>query len=919
MTHNDGALIEGQIPIPPAFWLWAKTSRAPTEPPTYRWHPLAAHLVDAALVAQQLWAGWLSPSTKRWLGEPLGGEDHARALFALLAGCHDLGKATPAFQIQVDWLHPQLRDAGLAVDKPLPQRSKAPHALASAATVQPLLAARGWSEPAIRGVAAILGGHHGWFPPLGYEREPIKRPELYGLAGRPLGGAGDPWSAARERLFDLVVEVAGAQQVLGLAGTTELGSARRLALAGFVILADWIASNEQLFPYLCLPYDDAYLHAAQQRAAEALVQLGWHGVANLGAVVGAPAFEHRFGFSPNALQRQTLEAVEQGDGGLVLIEAPMGMGKTEAALAAAEVLATRQGHGGAFIGLPTQATSNQMFHRTRRWLEQLGPGTFVLELAHGRAQQVPAFRDLLENGAPSAVDVDEGDIARVTAEAWFTGPKRRLLAPFVVGTIDQILLGTAKVRHVALRHVGLAGKVVILDEVHAYDAYMSVFLRRVLEWLGAERIPVILLSATLPPAVRARLIEAYAGHSTPLGLVGYPSITTVSTDGHVTTTPVATDASSVTVRLEHLDEDPEDESSMPLLEMVAQMAEAGANILVIRNTVARAQRTYRAVAERRPMGTVHLLHARFTTADRLRKESWLAEHFGRGGTRLSGQVVVGTQVLEQSLDIDFDVLATDLAPVDLVLQRIGRVHRHRGTRRPVGFTEPRVIVTGFTRSPTGPPAFPSGSVRVYGEHLLLRTAALLLARDSLTLPDDVPSLVAAVYGDDDVIAPAWHDHGARVAVEWQSKQHERERQAEQFVISDPTRAGYLLELERIRLGDDDDPRVQAAVRDSVPSIEVAIACVGPSPNIARFGTTEVSLEHPPTPDDVEAVLGSVVRLPSCLTEAATSLAVPEGWRRHPWLRRQRVLVLGLDGECSLGYYRIRYTDVEGLEVVSGGA
>ena len=892
-----------------AQWLWAKTGRDDA------WHPLAAHLVDTALVAERLWTDWLAPSTKRWLSEPFSDERLAGAFFALLAGCHDLGKASPAFQVQVDRLADHVRRAGVDLPRRLPMRHKAPHALVSAATIGPLLAEQGWDLDGTDGVAAILGGHHGWFPQHGYRLEVRRRPDLYGWSR----SGEDPWTKARRHLFDLVLDVAGARDAVREAATASLGSARALTLSGYVTLADWIASNESIFPHLSEPFRDTYLELARERSAHALERIGWHG-ARAGPARAEGWFEERFGFPPNRLQDEAVKVAGQAGVGLLLIEAPMGIGKTEAALAAAEVLMRREGLGGVFLGLPTQATSNQMFGRVRRWLERLGPGTFVLELAHGRARQVGAYRELAEHGAPSCVDLDGDPHAVVTAEAWFGGPKRRLLAPYVVGTVDQALMCAAKVRHVALRQVGLAGKVVIVDEVHAYDAYTSVFLRRALRWLGEERAPVVLLSATLPPAARRRLVEAYVGRRVDLGHVPYPSVTAVSLQGAAVTSRVATSRPPVEVLVDHCEEDGGDSTFSALSELVVNMANAGADVLVIRNTVARAQRTYLAIAGRLQEGRTHLLHSRFRSGDRLEKEDRLVASFGPGADRPAGQVVVGTQVLEQSLDLDFDVLVTDLAPIDLVLQRLGRVHRHVAVERPAGFEEPRLVLAGWHSTPNGAPSFPSGSTGVYGEHLLLRSAAVLLDRRTLGLPDDVAELVAEVYGDADVAPRSWSERARVLEEEWMAEESGRERRAEEYAVAEPERAGDLLELCRLGIGDpgeDDDPAVQAAVRDSAPSVEVVIGFACASPDLVRCGPVEVSLERVPGPEEVDAVLSSALLLPSFLTKAALELAVPTGWQDHPWLGRLRLLVLNNDGEGAVGKRRVRYDGTTGLEVARG--
>lgn len=887
----------------PLSYLWAKTGGAD------QWHPLGAHMVDAANVAQQLWDSWLAPATRRWLAVPLGGDSAARAYFSWLAGSHDLGKASPAFQVQVPSLAARLRDAGMPLPSVLPERERAPHAKVSAVAIGHLLSTRfGWNRKQVQGPAAILGGHHGWFPQEGLAREAARRPALYGWSEDPE----DPWMAARATLFDLVVALSGAHDVLAQGGETNLGRARELALAGYVILADWLASNEELFPYSSAPFHPGYVVSAGRRATGALDAVGWRSWDPQGQVLDFP---RRFGFPPNSLQREVISVINKTtDPGLLLIEAPMGIGKTEAALAATEILAASHGLGGTFIALPTQATSNQMFSRARRWLEHMGPGTYVMELAHGKARQVAEYQAL--HSSPTSIDVDEDPVGHVTAEAWFAGSKKRLLAPFVVGTVDQALLCAAKVKHVALRQVGLQGKVVVIDEVHAYDAHMSVFLRRALRWLGEARIPVVLLSATLSPGARRRLVEAYTGGPVALTDIGYPSVTSVGATGQPTSTRVPLDQPSRQVKLQVVDED----TGEALLDTVTDMARRGANVLIVRNTVARAQVTARALVDALGPEAVTVLHARFLAADRLTKERWLSEHFGPGGERPTGQVVVGTQVLEQSLDVDFDALVTDLAPVDLVLQRVGRTHRHPGIRRPPGFEAPLIVLCGLTRHSDGP-LFPRGSRAVYGEHLLLRTAAVLFERGTLTLPDDMPTVVERVYGDDDIVPVAWAERAIAAAETWRTEQTSAESRATQFAIPAPDGAPNLFELCRIGLGDpdDDDPVIQAAVRDAPATLEVVVGRATSSASEVTCREGIVPLTRRPRPEEVDRALGAVLRLPPWVTTSAiTALEVPAGWRDHPWLRNHRLLRLGDANNATIGNNVLAYSSALGLEVTSDG-
>ena len=218
----------------------------------------------------------------------------------------------------------------------------------------------------------------------------------------------------------------------------------------------------------------------------------------------------RFGFAPNAVQRAVLEAVDTAaEPGILILEAQMGVGKTEAALAAAEIMANRFGLGGVFFGLPTQATANGIFPRLLGWADTQSEETLpqAIKLAHGMAELNESYLRLQGRGVQLEEDAQEEH--QVQVHQWFRGNKQALLANFVIGTVDQLLLAALAQKHVMLRHLGLAGKVVIIDECHAYDTYMNCYLDRALEWLGWYKVPVILLSATLPARRRTELVEAY--------------------------------------------------------------------------------------------------------------------------------------------------------------------------------------------------------------------------------------------------------------------------------------------------------------------------------------------------------------------------------------------------------------------------
>ena len=430
---------------------------------------------------------------------------------------------------------------------------------------------------------------------------------------------------------------------------------------------------------------------------------------------------------------------------IVIVEAPMGEGKTEAALLIFDALAAR-GATGLYFALPTQATSNQIFGRVERFLRSTFPGeTHGLHLVHGDAGLSDAYGALKDLAFKTrSVGGVAGDDQGPIADAWFARSKRALLAPIAVGTVDQALLGVLGVRHGFLRLHALAGKVVVIDEVHAYDTYTSELLDRLLSWLRALGATVVLLSATLPTARREALVRAFG--ATPALPESYPRIT-VAREGPASSRSFATRRDHLPVSIVW-----QDRATLP-----ARLAEAlagGGCAVWIVNTVRRAQRTYLDLCKLRDRGllppgiTVDLLHARFPFDARAVRERRAEESFGPGEeNRPRAAILIGTQVLEQSLDLDFDLMVTEIAPVDLVLQRAGRLHRHKRKRaRPSAVKQPAlwIMIPEGDERPEGP-VFGS-SAYVYSEAILLRSWIALRECTEVTLPTDIEPLIEAVYG-----------------------------------------------------------------------------------------------------------------------------------------------------------------------------
>jgi CRISPR-associated endonuclease/helicase Cas3 len=931
----------------PARAAWAKWDRSAGQG-----MPLDRHLLDALEVAGRLWDGWLPVAARRQISRCLpGGDADGRRLLCFLAGSHDIGKLTLAFAGQVPHLADAMREAGLdfAVGSVV-DRGELPHALAGHVVLRDwLVSAHGWAPGVARTYAVVSGSHHGVPPSLLGEGAALGRPRLFGRG---------PWVEARRELLEFVAERAGVVDRLALWRDRPLPQPVQVLVTAAVILADWLASDRTRFSY-----ED--VRTSDQRAEEAWADLRlpppWSSSpSECDDVLFAARFGAATGGTPRPLQRTLMGwARACAQPGLVLVEGTLGGGKTEGALLAAELLAVRFGFGGVFVALPTMATSDAMFERVHAWVRAVGAdggcADQSLFLAHGRARLNETFSGLAREWDPAGLGQDDSfdeDRLRAIAHSWLTGRKKGPLANIVVGTIDQVLFTTLKSRHVMLRHLALANKVVVIDEAHAADTHMRVFLGRALEWLGAYGAPVIMLSATLPPELRRAFVESYQrGRAVGLDVavsplppvdlddVPYP-VVVATTDESVVVLEVEAEEDGAggcsTVTLEYVADDDE-----ALLAALGPLAEHGGCIAVVRNTVSRAQATARVLSDHFGADAVELLHSRFIAVDRQVKERTLVEEFGppapagTGRARPGLRIVVGTQVIEQSLDVDFDLMVCDLAPIDLLLQRVGRLHRHRRGWRPEWVRAPRCLITGARDWGGGgePPTFVRGSRRVYGDSDLLRAAATLRAcvPDAvLRLPDDIPRLVAYAYAADFRPPEAWRevvDAAEEVAA---GRDARRRAAAAVFVLGAPQRppaclVGWL--DQGVGEADEDSQRAQRHVRDGEDALEVVVVQrVGDGvrvlPWVPEFGGQLIETDGPGPPDDAvaKAVSACTLRLPSYvgrggqdLLDALEKNAIPS-WRRSRWLTGQLVLVLDEDLSWVAGPHRLTYDRRQGLVV-----
>ncbi|MDG4765921.1 CRISPR-associated helicase Cas3' [Solwaraspora sp. WMMD406] len=926
---------------------WGKTSEHGPG-----WLPLWRHLADAAAVAELLWDHWLNDAVRRRISSALpGGDTDGRLLVAWLAGLHDIGKCTPAFACQVPRLADRMKRHGLTFDARVKaDRQCAPHALAGHILLQDwLVDTFGWAPNAASTFAIVVGGHHGVPPSNSDLDDARRRPFLLGTG---------TWPQVQRELLDWMTDRLDARDRLTAWRYVALPQPVQALLTGIVVVADWIASNQEWFPTTYAADVDRVSRAWDEldlpspwRPTETTHSPDEMIATRFGLPAGASAYPVQQAVIARARQMTTP--------GLMIVEAPMGDGKTEAALAAVEILAARFGASGCFIALPTRATSDAMLSRGLSWLERLpdvdtGRGAYGVALAHGKSSFNDEYGALRMNRRPSSIGMDEAGVD-LAVHRWLASRKKILLSDFVIGTIDQLLFMALKARYIVLRHLGLAGKVVVIDEAHAYDVHMSQFLDRALQWLAAYRVPVIVLSATLPAQRRREMMQAYddgrlaqptkRGRPRPpqptgpdpyaclAGDIGYPVISASGADRVPVVTTTASSGRAVSVRVSRLDDDVDH-----LADLLDAEIRPGGCALVVRNTVRRVQET--AAALRQRFGgdiPVFVAHSRFLAPDRAAKDRWLLDTFGppsRAADRPQRYVVVASQVVEVSLDIDFDLLVTDLAPVDLLLQRMGRLHRHHRTR-PAHLNAARCFVTGADWS-TSPPEPVQGSRIVYGRSALWRAAGVLwphLDGDvPVRLPEDIPTLVQTAYAPALVGPAEWHPALREADEAAEKKRQQHQAKADTFRISPVAANGdSLLGWLNAHIGDADaggnDARGRGHVRaDSAESLEVILL-------VRRDGRLhipgwlpddqgrEVPTEMVPDGRLARTIARCTLAMPKAMTGSIDTVIDElearnyfRAWEQSHWLSEQLVLDIDDTGRTRIAGFDLHYDNDNGLTV-----
>ncbi|KQM84921.1 hypothetical protein ASE67_14590 [Sphingomonas sp. Leaf23] len=625
--------------------------------------PLVDHCLDVGEVAEIVVRAWAAPLAAA-AGRGLTEQDIAR--LAVLAALHDLGKANRGFQARIDpTVRARVGHTGQVAA--LLEHSKLKRHPAAVA-IQAMCDEWGAEQH----FAAVMA-HHG--KPLA-EFEEGANSNVWGKHNEHWwpGSDGDPAAA----VLPLIDAVRARWPLAWGAGAALPAASRFVALfAGLATLADWLGSDSR-----CFPIEGP--HGAERvvlRAQAALAAAGARGLLSLDTPPGD--FFDAFKNPPFDFQRGAAGEL----GAVALIEAETGSGKTEAALWRWLELRRRKLVDGLFFALPTRSAAVQLHARVDKMLTDVwgadGPRAVLAVPGYLRAGDVEG--QALPGYAVRWDDGDKGE-ARWAAER----VNRFLAARVAVGTIDQALLGALPVKHALFRSSVLARSLLVVDEVHASDAYMTGLLERLIDQHVAAGGQALLLSATLGAAARATLLRQPCPSSEEAEAVPYPALSGRGVP------PRAAGGAAGRGKAVSVEVAPILDDARAIATRAVEAARAGAAVLVVRNSVAGAVAVAQAVAEMADdlaftvdgVATVH--HGRFAAADREKLDDAVTLTFGKGRAG-GGRVLVGTQTLEQSLDIDADLLVTDLAPIDVLLQRIGRLHRHAGRERGA-FARARVVV-----------------------------------------------------------------------------------------------------------------------------------------------------------------------------------------------------------------------------------
>ncbi|MBI4655199.1 MAG: CRISPR-associated helicase/endonuclease Cas3 [Elusimicrobia bacterium] len=703
----------------PAYYkYWGKADRAD---PQGNYHLLAYHCLDVAAVAKTWWEKD-APLRRVFCAELKTDEETAKSLMLFFSALHDLGKFDARFQLKLpalaQRLYPIDNDADEGQDW-----DRDTHGLAGWAWFIKEQEKYGFGNvdyvPSPAEWMQTVAGHHGILP------RDSTLPALH--PGNPAiafdSTSRIEWVSKLKKMFLKRVDINAFPSCPSI-------------LAGFCSICDWLGSNADYFPYVTeIIKPEKYFNSRLQFANDAIADSG---------VFQEPSPKHGMEYLfPGKIPYEIQKLIEKlpCQHGLTLIEAPTGSGKTEAALAYASCLLSN-GFGDSIIfALPTQATSNAMLERVEKVAGKLFPSGANAVLAHGKARYNHRFRNLQKI---SATVTQTGEDASVQCAKWLaTSRKRVFLGQIGICTIDQVLLSVLPIRHNFVRGFGIQKSVVIVDEIHAYDSYMNGLLDEVIKRQSKVGGSIILLSATLQSQRREQILDIWnKSRKKELDNAPYPLISNCTSAGGIYLSSVTPPPpKEVEIRLS------ETNDLLPSKEILSEAVEDARNgglIAIVCNLVADAQkiaRTLRGLPGTDNIG-IDLFHSRYRFVERDVLERKIISYYGECPLRASKRILVATQVIEQSLNLDFDRMITQICPIDLLFQRLGRLHRLTNTR-PKNLEKSSCIVLAPAVHEYGLHKYVYGDIRT-----LWRTQEILKSSASLVFPQAYRLLLEKVYNEE---------------------------------------------------------------------------------------------------------------------------------------------------------------------------
>ncbi|WP_025274173.1 CRISPR-associated helicase/endonuclease Cas3 [Haloglycomyces albus] len=898
------------------FTPWGKYQNLPSP------YPLIWHAIDTMAVAEKIWDNYLTSGQKSVIAESLECHDDlecAKAFFVFIAGIHDIGKLSDSFQRQNirAWatVSSDLVDASHEVTENIK------HPLAGELGLRLLLPELGFTDNDIFSITSIVSeivtGHHGRYSESPWRYTPAEGTEQL------LGGA--VWVEQQRHFLNTIFRLAGRPH-----DVQEISAPGAILITGGVILSDWVASQTHfILPLLyrnSTSIDDHY--AASSHAAEAELE-------RIGLIQPQPRRVDPLTLlpfdPPNWLQKSIASDlaahIESNTPGCLVVTAPPGEGKTEATHVASSIF-EQAGSVGLVSLLPTQGIADQQWGRLHQWASTYAE-TDTVTLAHSNAWLHEQYNatNLTAPVATGDDDCGDGD----APDQWLRRRHRPLLAPFVSSTIDQVLQAVQPSKFNMLRLFAVSGKTVVVDEAHTYDPYMQALVGRALEWLGAFGTNVILLSATLPPSISTALVSSYlrgAGRRrsalNKLDLsVPYPGWLYAPASGQpirftapvddqprsdayqrhpasITTEPVVSTSANAIDDTNRLD---------TVIDHVARVGDAdGGCAAVVCNTVDDAQATYQSVHqhfEQRGIPVeILLIHARMPDNERRARLERLDYKRGRKATVEAGErlIVVGTPLLESALDYDCDLMISDLAPMAMLLQRLGRCWRHR-LWRPAWSTEPRLIVL----NPNTIPRRWGGRDGIYHHHLLHQTTRTLDGLTTVSIPDDVQRLVESVHDVDLMNCALIEDD--TLAGDYMITTETKRQQGVRTAIPGPNRAYPLSLLHPLQ------PREERklSARLGIDTVRV-LACFRQHDGTLTFDTTGVN----PVPDiendnydwAVRAIMARTFNLERSMTIGLPQPHRPTQWDNDAHLKHVTLLAQPIDRQGRACPVRTRDWDLD---------